>query len=178
MDDRAAEEFYLRTWAEPSVDVHGIAGGSPRLIKTVLPIHAEANVSIRLVADQDPAEIGATFERLLREAAPAEAGTELEITQSSANPPALVAPDSPAVQLGLDAFEHVVGRRPLLVRSGGSIPLVAALSERGIPALVTGFALSDSNIHSPNERLPAEYLPLGVDTAVELFRRLGTLPRS
>jgi len=176
MDDRAAEEFYLRTWAEPSVDVHGTAGGSPRLIKTVLPIHAEANVSIRLVAAQDPAEIGATFQRLLREAAPA--GTELEITQSSATPPALVAPDSPAVQLGLDAFEHVVGRRPLLVRSGGSIPLVAALSERAIPALVTGFGLPDSNIHSPNERLPAEYLPLGVDTAVELFRRLGTLPRS
>ena len=51
---RAAEDFYLRTWAEPSVDVHGIAGGSPRLIKTVLPVHAEANASIRLVPDQDP----------------------------------------------------------------------------------------------------------------------------
>jgi acetylornithine deacetylase/succinyl-diaminopimelate desuccinylase-like protein len=175
MDDRAAEEFYVRTWAEPSVDIHGIAGGSPRLIKTVLPVHAEANASIRLVHDQDPAEIGATFQRLLREAAPA--GAELEITQTSANPPALVEHDAPALVLGLEAFEHVVGRRPLLVRSGGSIPLVAALSARRIPALVTGFGLPDSNIHSPNERLPAEYLPLGVDTAIELFRRLGTLPR-
>jgi acetylornithine deacetylase/succinyl-diaminopimelate desuccinylase-like protein len=175
-DERAADEFYIRTWAEPSVDVHGIAGGSPRLIKTVLPVHAEANVSIRLVHDQDPSAIAVVFERLLRDAAPA--GAELEVTLQSANPPALVSPDSPALQLGLDAFEHVVGRRPLLVRSGGSIPLVAALSGRGIPALVTGFGLSDSNIHSPNERLPAEYLPLGVETALELFRRLGSLPRA
>jgi acetylornithine deacetylase/succinyl-diaminopimelate desuccinylase-like protein len=172
-DGRAAEDFYLRTWAEPSVDVHGIAGGSPRLIKTVLPVHAEANASIRLVPDQDPATIAATFERLLREAAPA--GAELEVTVQSKNPPALIRPDAPAVVIGLDAFEHVVGRRPLLVRSGGSIPLVAALSAREIPALVTGFGLPDSNIHSPNERLPVEYLPLGVDTAVELLRRLGGL---
>jgi acetylornithine deacetylase/succinyl-diaminopimelate desuccinylase-like protein len=175
MDEHAAEEFYLRTWAEPSVDVHGIAGGSPRLIKTVLPVHAEANVSIRLVHDQDPAAIGETLQRLLRDAAPA--GAELDVTVQSANPPAIVTPDSPAVQLGLDAFEQVVGRRPLLVRSGGSIPVVAALSARDIPALVTGFGLPDSNIHSPNERIPTEYLPLGVDAALELFRRLGTLPR-
>jgi acetylornithine deacetylase/succinyl-diaminopimelate desuccinylase-like protein len=173
MDERAAEEFYVRTWAEPSVDVHGIAGGSPRLIKTVLPVQAEANVSIRLVPDQDPATIAATFQRLFQEATPA--GAEVEITQSSANPPALVQPDAPAVVIGLDAFEHVVGRRPLLVRSGGSIPLVAALSAREIPALVTGFGLPDSNIHSPNERMPVEYLPLGVDTAVELLARLGGL---
>ena len=112
-DGRAAEDFYLRTWAEPSVDVHGIAGGSPRLIKTVLPVHAEANASIRLVLDQDPAAIAVTFERLLR-AAPA--GAELEVTVQSKNPPALIRPDAPAVVIGLDAFEHVVGRRPLLVR--------------------------------------------------------------
>jgi acetylornithine deacetylase/succinyl-diaminopimelate desuccinylase-like protein len=172
-DEHAAEEFYLRTWAEPSVDVHGIAGGSPRLIKTVLPVHAEANVSIRLVHDQDPAAVAETFERLLREAAPA--GAELELTVQSANAPALVMPDAPAVQLGLDAFEHVVGRRPLLVRSGGSIPLVAALSHRDIPALVTGFGLPDSNIHSPNERLLAEYVPLGIAAARELFRSLAAL---
>ena len=50
-----------------------------------------------------------------------------------------------------------------------------ALSARGIPAIVTGFALSESNIHSPNERLLAEYLPLGVVTAEEVLRRLGEL---
>ena len=173
MDARAAEEFYLRTWAEPSVDVHGIAGGSPHLIKTVLPVQAEANISIRLVHDQDPAAIAAAFERIMRDAAPA--GAELTITLHSSGPPALIPPDAPAIQLALDAFEHVVGRRPLLVRSGGSIPLIPALSARGIPVITTGFGLPDSNIHSPNERLVAEYLPLGVTVAEEIFRRLGNL---
>jgi acetylornithine deacetylase/succinyl-diaminopimelate desuccinylase-like protein len=175
-DRRAAEEFFERTWAEPSVDVHGLAGGSPQLIKTVLPVHGAANVSIRLVPGQDAGDVADVFERLLREAAPA--GAELELTLHSANPPALVPPDSAAVRLASDAVEHVVGRRPLLVRSGGSIPLVAALSERDIPAIVTGFSLPDSNLHSPNERLVAEYLPLGVATAEELFRRLAGLADS
>jgi acetylornithine deacetylase/succinyl-diaminopimelate desuccinylase-like protein len=174
-DPQAAEEFYLRTWAEPAVDVHGLAGGSPQLIKTVLPVHAIANVSIRLVAGQNAAEIAEVFETLLRDAAPS--GAELDVTLHSANPPALVAPDSAAVRLAAAAVEEVVGRRPLLVRSGGSIPLVAALSAREIPAIVTGFALPESNLHSPNERLVADYLPLGVATAAELFGRFGSLER-
>jgi acetylornithine deacetylase/succinyl-diaminopimelate desuccinylase-like protein len=172
-DGRAVDELYLRTWAEPSVDVHGIAGGSPQLIKTVLPVHAQANISIRLVPDQQPDAIAATFERLLRDATPP--GADLEVTVQSRNPPALVPAGERAVQLTADVFEEMVGRRPLLVRSGGSIPLVAALVERGIPPIVTGFALPSSNLHSPNERLLADYLPLGVDTAQALLRRFAAL---
>jgi acetylornithine deacetylase/succinyl-diaminopimelate desuccinylase-like protein len=172
-DARAEEEFYLRTWAGPSVDVHGIAGGSPHLQKTVLPVQADANVSIRLAPGQTVDEIAPVFERLLRETAPS--GAEVTLTLLSSSPPGLVPPDSAAVRLAGDAFEQVVGRRPLLVRSGGSIPLVPALSARGIPAIVTGFALKESNIHSPNERLRADYLPLGVATAEELLRRFAGL---
>jgi acetylornithine deacetylase/succinyl-diaminopimelate desuccinylase-like protein len=172
-DERAAQEFYLRTWAEPSVDVHGIAGGSPVLIKTVIPVEAEANVSIRLVGGQDPGVIVGEVERLLREAAPA--GAEVEIAVRSASPAGLVPADAQAIQLGLDAFEHVVGVRPVLRRTGGAIPLVSALAGRRVPTVVTGFALNESNIHSPNERIPAEYLPLGVDAAAELYRRLSGL---
>ena len=65
-DPKAAEEFYVRTWGEPSVDVHGIAGGEPHLTKTVLPVFAEANVSIRLAPGQRVEAIGPVFERLLR----------------------------------------------------------------------------------------------------------------
>ena len=81
------------------------------------------------------------------------------------------------MQLGLDAFEQRWAARPLLVRSGGTLPIVPALAEKGIPTIITGFALPESNIHSPNERLLAEYLPLGVETARELFRRLAALER-
>ena len=172
-DASAAEEFYIRTFAEPSIDVHGIEGGSPQLQKTVLPVEAHANVSIRLAPGQDHERIAAEFERLLREAAPK--GAELEIEMLASSPPGLVDPDSPVVQLGLDAFERAVGARPLLVRSGGTLPIVPALADKGIPTILTGFALPDSNIHSPNENLLADYVPLGVNAAVELYKEFGKL---
>jgi acetylornithine deacetylase/succinyl-diaminopimelate desuccinylase-like protein len=172
-DARAAEEFYLRTWAEPSVDVHGIAGGSPTLQKTLVPVEAQANVSIRLVGNQDPEVVGASLERLLREAAPP--GAEMTIERWSSAPPGLIDPDARAIVLAQDAFEHVLGARPLLVRTGGAIPLVSALAGLGVPTVLSGFALNDSNIHSPNERLVADYLPRGVETVCEVLRRLGGL---
>jgi acetylornithine deacetylase/succinyl-diaminopimelate desuccinylase-like protein len=173
MDGAAADQFYVRTFAEPSVDVHGVEGGSPQLQKTVLPVLAEANVSIRLAPGQDPQEIAEAFERLLREAAPE--GAELEVRRLSTAEPGLLAPDARALQLGLDAFEHALGRRPLLVRTGGTLPIVPALAARGIPTILSGFALTESNIHSPNERMLTRYFPAGVDTARELFTRLGEL---
>ena len=172
-DATAAEEYYLRTWGSPAVDVHGIQGGSAELQKTVLPVFAEANVSIRLAPGQAVEEIGAALERLLRGAVPA--GAELEIEHWASSPPGLVRPDEPAVQLGLDAFERVLGVRPLLVRSGGSLPIVPALADKGIPTVITGFDLPEGNIHSPNERLLLEYLPLGVAAARELFLSYGAL---
>ena len=172
-DPEAAAEFYLRTTAEPALDVNGIAGGSPVLQKTVLPVEAEANLSIRLAPGQDVETIAAAVERLLREAAPA--GAELELTRLSSAAAGLVPPDAPAVQRAQEAFERVMGRRPLLVRSGGTLPIVPALVDKGIPTIVTGFATPESNIHSPNERLLAEYLPLGIETAKELYKSLASL---
>jgi acetylornithine deacetylase/succinyl-diaminopimelate desuccinylase-like protein len=166
-DGRAGEEFYLRTWAEPSLDVHGLEGGSPQLQKTVLPAVAEANLSLRLAYGQSVAEIAPVLDRLLHEAAPAGASVELELR--SACDPSLVAPDSSAVTLGLDAFERALGTRPVLVRTGGSLPLAPALAARGIPAVITGFDVPDGNIHAPNERFRLENFGLGLAAARELF---------
>jgi acetylornithine deacetylase/succinyl-diaminopimelate desuccinylase-like protein len=166
-DPAAPDEFYRRTWAEPALDVNGLEGGSPQLQKTVLPVLAEANVSIRLAPGQDPGRIADAFQRLVREAAPE--GAEVEIELLSFSEPGLVDPDAPAIQLALDAFERSIGTRPLLVRSGGTLPIVPALAAKHIPTVVTGFALRESNVHSPNERLLLEYLPLGVDAARELL---------
>jgi acetylornithine deacetylase/succinyl-diaminopimelate desuccinylase-like protein len=172
-DPLAGDEFYLRTWAEPAVDVNGIEGGSPMLQKTVLPVLAEANVSIRLAPVQNPQLIAPEFERLLREAAPA--GADVEVELWSWSEPGLVDPNAPAVELGLDAFERALGVRPLLIRSGGTLPIVPALAKKDIPTILTGFALPDSNVHSPNERLLVEYVPLGVAAARELFIELAKL---
>jgi acetylornithine deacetylase/succinyl-diaminopimelate desuccinylase-like protein len=172
-DDGAADDFYLRTFAEPSLDVNGIAVGSPYLQKTVLPVEAVANVSIRLAPGQNVGEIAPEVERLLRAAAPV--GAELEIELWGTSPPGLVPPDAKAIQLGLDAFEKVVGRRPALIRTGGTLPIVPALSGKGIPTVITGFGLPDSQIHSPNERLVAEYVPLGIAAARELYLAFAAL---
>jgi acetylornithine deacetylase/succinyl-diaminopimelate desuccinylase-like protein len=166
-DAHAAEDFYLRTFAEPAIDVNGISTGSPQLQKTVLPVEAIANVSMRLAPGQKIDDVAPVFERLLRESAPE--GTELEIERWSAAPPGLVPPDAKAIQLGLDAFEKALGVRPALIRSGGTLPIVPALADKGIPTVITGFGLPDSQIHSPNERLVAAYVPLGIAAARELF---------
>jgi acetylornithine deacetylase/succinyl-diaminopimelate desuccinylase-like protein len=173
-DDRAEDEFYLRTTAEPAVDVNGILGGKPGLRNTTIPVEARANFTIRLAPGQDVATIRAAAERLLREAAPA--GTVLEFAPDTDAPPGFVSPEEPAVRVALDVFERVLGRRPLLVRSGGTLPIVPALGAAGIPTVLTGFALPESNIHSPNERLLGEYVPLGVETAKELYRAFAGLP--
>jgi acetylornithine deacetylase/succinyl-diaminopimelate desuccinylase-like protein len=173
IDSRAAEEFYIRTWAAPSVDVNGILGGKPGLRNTTLSVYAAGELTIRLAPGQDVQTIGATLERLLREAAPER--SQVEIDWDGA-PPGLVRPDSPAVQLGLDAFERALGIRPLLVRSGGTLPIVPALAEKGIPTILTGFGVPESNVHSPNEKMLVRYFDQGVAAARELYRGFVELP--
>jgi acetylornithine deacetylase/succinyl-diaminopimelate desuccinylase-like protein len=172
LDGKAAEEFHIRTWAEPSADVNGILGGKPRIRNTALSVTASAEFTIRLAPGQDVETVGSAAEQLLREAA-AE-GAELEVTWSGTNP-GLVPADAPAVRLAVDAFEQAFGIRPLLTRTGGSIPLMPALTEKGIDTVLTGFALPDSNIHSPNERFLVPYFAAGIDTAAAVFTALGRL---
>ena len=173
-DGSAAEEFHLRTVASPAVDVHGIAVGEPHFQKTVLPVAAEANISIRLAPGQDVEQIDGVFRRLLREATPD--GADLDIERWASGPAALIPPDSPAVRLAQGAFERVLGRRPLLTRSGGTLPIVPTLADKGIPTILTGFGLPGANMHSPNERLLARYIPVGVAAARETLVALADLP--
>jgi acetylornithine deacetylase/succinyl-diaminopimelate desuccinylase-like protein len=172
LDAKAGEEFYVRTWAEPSTDVNGIIGGKPGVRNTTLSVEASAEFSIRLAPGQDVETVGAAAERLLRDTAPA--GAELEISWQGANP-GVVRADAPAVQLALDAFEQALGTRPLLTRVGGSIPLMPALTEKGIDTILSGFALPESNVHSPNERFLVPYFAAGIDTVAALFTALGRL---
>jgi acetylornithine deacetylase/succinyl-diaminopimelate desuccinylase-like protein len=170
----AADEFYLRTFAETSLDVNGIASGSPDLVKTVLPVEARANVSMRLAPGQDPETIRAAFERRVRGALPP--GAELEIEVKNTARPALTPPDAPAIVRAGDAFAKVVGARPFLVRSGGTLPIYASLVARGLPTIATGFAIeSECNVHAPNENVPEDTLTVGVSTLREVFGRLGEL---
>jgi hypothetical protein len=80
-----------------------------------------------------------------------------------------------ALALAQDAFEGVFGRRPLIVRVGGTLPIAAALAARAVPTVMAGLALPDSHTHSPNERMLLETFPLGVAAARETYRAFAAL---
>ena len=171
-DERAAEEFYMRTWAEPSAEINGLHAGKP-ILNTTLISGAHANFTLRLAPGQDPDEIARAVRELLEGAAPT--GATLELHQLQGARPGIVDPQAQAIQLGLDAFERGMGVRPLLVRVGGTMPVLARLVDRGLPTIMTGFSLIESNVHGPDERLPVEYINTGIRTIRELFTGLGEL---
>jgi acetylornithine deacetylase/succinyl-diaminopimelate desuccinylase-like protein len=173
LDGKAADDFYDRTWAEPSLDVNGIRGGKPEFVNTTLIVEAEARFTIRLAPGQDPETIAATVEKLIQGAVPASA--EVELIRENSAAPGVFSADSPAIQLGMEAFKKATGVRPLLVRVGGTLPIYPALAAKGIPTIGTGFALRESNVHSPNERLRVEDIDRAVAAASELYRSLAAL---
>jgi len=175
LDAKAEDEFYTRTWAEPSADVNGIIGGKPGLRNTTLSVAASGEFTVRLAPGQQVDVVGAAAEKLVRDAAPE--GADVDV-QWAGSPPSLVTPDSPVIQLGLDAWEKALGVRPLLIRGGGTLPIMPALADKGIPTVLTGFGLAESNVHSPNEKFLVRYFDAGVDTAAEMFTAYGNLPKT
>src|SRR5262249_43161217 len=101
----AAEDFYIRTFAEPSCAVNGIIGRKPGLGNTTLSVEASGECTIRLAPGQEVHTIGRAAERLMRHAAPL--GADVDI-QWKGTEPGRVNPDSPAVQLGLRAFQKAL----------------------------------------------------------------------
>ena len=174
LDAGAADEFYVRTWAEPSLDVTAVLGGKPGLRNTTLVARASAQVTVRIVPGQDPDLIALALEGLLREAAPE--GSELTL-RVGGTAPAVFAGDPRVRAAAVAGLERAFGRPPLFVRAGGTLPIAPALAAAGIPTILTGMATPDCNTHSPNERLPLEALPMGVAVARELYSELGALAR-
>ena len=137
-----------------------------------MPASARATVSLRLAPGQRAAEIGPVLERLLRDAAPADADVTMAWHHAD---PSLFEPDLPALVLGAQAIERATGAAPALIRSGGSIPVVAEFAAREIPTIVSGFTLPDDAFHAPDESFLLESLELGERTARELLKALAAL---
>jgi acetylornithine deacetylase/succinyl-diaminopimelate desuccinylase-like protein len=117
--------------------------------------------------------MGAELERLIREALPA--GAEMTIVSSHTAPPAHFPADSRPLQIAAQAIERATGAPVAFVRSGGAIPFVADLSEKGIPTIVTGFVLPDDPFHAPNESFSVRGVELGYKSARELLAGLAEL---
>jgi acetylornithine deacetylase/succinyl-diaminopimelate desuccinylase-like protein len=162
-----------RTTARPTLDVNGMWGGyiEPGA-KTVLPGKAYAKISMRLVPDQDPAEIGRLVRDYLVNIAPP--AVEIEVHELHGGHPALVRRDSPAMLAARRAYAETFGREPVMVRGGGSIPVVAIFQQAlGIETILMGFGLPDDRLHSPNEKFHLPNFYKGIETVVHFMRILG-----
>ncbi len=150
------EEGYTdleRLWARPTLDVCGIWGGyQGEGAKTVLPSKAGAKISMRLVANQDYTKVTGQLQRFVDEHVPA--GVRVQVVELHGGPPALTPTDSVPVRAALAALETAFGTKPFLIRSGGSIPIVADFeSQLRAPVVLMGFGLPDQNAHSPDEKM-------------------------
>ncbi|WP_095044710.1 dipeptidase [Candidatus Promineifilum breve] len=163
-----------RLGARPTLDVTGLIGGYTGVgVKTVLPAQAQAKISMRLVPDQDPAEIIALFERHVRAVLPP--SVTATISFGGGSPAALLETNTPTMRAAAQAYEATFGRPPVFMREGGSIPVVNQFAgDLGLPTVLMGFGLPDDRIHSPNERF---YLPnyyRGIETVIRYFDLLGS----
>ncbi|MEA2432954.1 MAG: hypothetical protein QOG54_411 [Actinomycetota bacterium] len=174
ISEDAATHYYEHNWADASLDVNGIAGGDAVQKRTIIPAVANAKFSIRLAPGQNHQEIGATAERLLRSAAPANADVNIEWSGVDA---AVFDPQHPALLIAADALKEVCGVETALQRVGGSIPVLKDFYDRGIATILSGFALVDDQIHAVDESFRLESVALCEAAADKLFEKLADLPK-
>jgi acetylornithine deacetylase/succinyl-diaminopimelate desuccinylase-like protein len=162
-----------RTTARPTLDVNGIWGGYVEPgAKTVLPGKAHAKISMRLVPDQDPAEISQLIAEHLGAIAPPAVSVEVRDLHGGA--PAIVRRDSPAMQAAFRAYGAAFGREPVFMRAGGSIAVVATFQDvLGIETILMGFGLPDDNLHAPNEKFHLPNFYKGIETVIRFLENLG-----
>ncbi len=158
-----------RLGARPTLDVHGIIGGyTGEGAKTVLPSSVHAKISMRLVPDQDPRTIEKLFRSYVDSIAPP--SVRVKIQSRGGSPAVLTDYNTPAIQAAMRALADVFGEETVLMRSGGSIPVVGLFQRHlGVETVLMGFSLPDARIHSPNERF---YLPNffhGIEAAVRFY---------
>jgi acetylornithine deacetylase/succinyl-diaminopimelate desuccinylase-like protein len=162
-----------RTWARPTLDVHGIPGGFIGAgAKTVIPAKALAKVSMRLVPGMTPAKSFALYKSYVEKIAPA--GVSVEVRLIHAGDPCLVRVDNPYIQAATRALKEVWGKETVFIRSGGSIPIVGDFDRYlGVPSVMMGFGLPDDNIHAPNEKFHLKNFELGIESIVRFLEEAG-----
>jgi acetylornithine deacetylase/succinyl-diaminopimelate desuccinylase-like protein len=162
-----------RTWARPTLDVHGIPGGFIGAgAKTVIPAKALAKVSMRLVPGMTPAKSFALYKAYVEKIAPA--GVDVEVRLIHSGDPCLVRVDNPYIQAATRALKEVWGKDTVFIRSGGSIPIVGDFDRHlGMPSVMMGFGLPDDNIHAPNEKFHLKNFELGIESVVRFLEEVG-----
>lgn len=162
-----------RATIRPTLDVNGIWGGYiGEGAKTVLPSKANAKISMRLVPNQDPDKITTLFKNHFESIAPD--SVTVTVTPHHGGEPALTPIDSLEYKAASMAVEESFGKKPIPVRSGGSIPIVSMFEKvLGLKTILLGFGLDSDAIHSPNEHYGVFNYFKGIET-IPLFYKYYT----
>jgi acetylornithine deacetylase/succinyl-diaminopimelate desuccinylase-like protein len=162
-----------RTWARPTLDVHGMPGGFIGAgAKTVIPAKALAKVSMRLVPDMTPAESFAKYKAYVESIVPK--GVDVKVRMIHSGDPIVVSTDNRYVKAATAAMREVFGKETVFVRGGGSIPIVGDfVRELKIPTVMMGFGLPDDNLHAPNEKFNLSNFHRGTESIIRFLSSLG-----
>ena len=165
-----------RTWARPTLDVHGMPGGFTGAgAKTVIPAKATAKVSIRLVPDMTPAATFTLYREYIQTIAPR--GVEVEVRLIHSGDPCLIPVNNPYIQSATKALHEIWGEETVFIRSGGSIPIVGDFARHlNLPSVMMGFGLPDDNLHAPNEKFLISNFHRGIESIIRFLELTGTSP--
>jgi len=161
-----------RLWTRPTCEVNGLLSGyTGEGAKTVLPSHAMAKVSFRLVPDQDPKQIERLFRAHVARVAPP--GCEVEVVPLHGGSPWKAQTEGPFFEAARGALAQVYGREPVLMGDGASIPIVSDFERvLGTRCVLMGFSHPGANLHAPDEWFPDSQIEKGIATLLEFYRRL------
>lgn len=161
-----------REWGRPTAEINGMVGGyTGPGAKTVIPSHASAKVSFRLVADQKPEKIVMLFFAWLKKRTPP--GCRWELIDHHGGYGVTVDINSPALVAASRAIKAATGKTPALIKSGGSIPVAGLLKSRlGLETIFMGFGLDDDRVHSPNEKFELDCYRWGARSHAHLIAEL------
>jgi len=162
-----------RTWARPTLDVHGMPGGFTGAgAKTVIPAKATAKVSIRLVPAMTPAGTFALYREYIQKITPS--GVDVDIRLIHSGDPCLIPVDNPYIQAATAALHEIWGKDTVFIRSGGSIPIVGDFARHlKLPSVMMGFGLPDDNLHAPNEKFLISNFYQGIESIIRFLEIVG-----
>jgi acetylornithine deacetylase/succinyl-diaminopimelate desuccinylase-like protein len=163
-----------RTWTRPTLELNGIWGGfQGEGLKTVLPNKAHAKITCRLVADQDPEHINSLIKAHIRENTPPGVRVDITPVDSKANP-YLMPADLPGSLAAIEILTELYGKKPILIREGGSVPILSLLLEHlGRYATCFGFGMNDEKFHAPDEFFRLKSFELGQRAYCKILHKLG-----
>ena len=178
IEGMTGEEGYStleRRWGRPTFDINGLwSGYQGEGAKTVLPAEAGAKFSFRLVPNQDPKKVGANLKKMLEEICPP--GIKMELLDMHGAPGFVLPLESPFMSAAANAIEKGFGKKPVFIRSGGSIPVVNAFTNMlGIDTLLLGWGQDDDNPHSPNEKFSLEDFHKGIRSSAYLWSEIAKI---